>query len=180
MIYNKFKLVFENDFSIFFYRRLSCIQKDITSLMTSLDTISSALVNNCKFVVGNETLTRFWYDVWFNSSLMKVTYPRLYILSTKPNATIADMGNQEQGEWKWELSWRRQLFLFETKQVIYLPSYLESFRLKVTTSHKKIWSSSANESYTVKTCSLLTDKIINPRPRTFKASIWLKGVPSKV
>jgi len=61
--------------------------------MTSLDTISSALVNNCKFVVENETLTWFWYDVWFNSSLMKVTYPRLYILSTKPNATIADMGN---------------------------------------------------------------------------------------
>jgi len=171
MIYNKFKLVFANGLSIF-YRRLSCIWRDITSLITSLDTISSALANNCKFVViENKTLTRFWYDVWFNSSLMKVTYPRLYILSTKSNATIADMENWEYGEWKWELSWRRQLFLFETKQVVYLLSYLESFRLKATTSDKKIWSSSANEGYTFKNCYLLTDKIMNPRLRTLKASI---------
>jgi hypothetical protein len=69
---------------------------------------------------------------------MKVTYSRLYILSTKSNATIVDMGNWEYGEWKWELSWRRQLFLFETKQVVYLLSYLESFWLKATTSDKKI------------------------------------------
>jgi hypothetical protein len=83
--------------------------------MTSTDFVSSALANNYRFVVGNDSLTRFWSDVWFNSSLLKVIYPRFYILSTKLNAIIADMGNWEQREWKWELAWRRQLFLFETE-----------------------------------------------------------------
>jgi hypothetical protein len=45
--------------------------------------------------VGNGSLTRLWSDVWFNSSPLKVIYPRLYILSTKPNVTIADIGNWE-------------------------------------------------------------------------------------
>jgi hypothetical protein len=95
-----------------FSRRLSCIWRDISSLMTSTDFFSSALANNYRFVVGNGSLTRFWSDVWFNSSPLKVIYPRLYILSTKLNATIADLGNWEQGEWKWELAWRRQLSLW--------------------------------------------------------------------
>jgi hypothetical protein len=92
MVFTKFKPVFENGFPIF-NRRLSCIWRDISSLMTSTDSVSSALANNCRFVVGNGYLTRFWSDVWINSSLLKVIYPQLYILSTKPNATIADMGN---------------------------------------------------------------------------------------
>ena len=94
MMFNKFKPVFENGFPIF-SRRLSCIWRDITSLMTSTDSVSSALANNCRFIVGNGSLTRLWSDVWFNSSPLKVIYPRLYILSTKPNVTIADIGNWE-------------------------------------------------------------------------------------
>jgi hypothetical protein len=179
MVITKFKPVFENGFPIF-NRRLSCIWRDISSLMTSTDSVSSALANNCRFVVGNGYLTRFWSDAWINSSPLKVIYPRLYILSTKPNATIADMGNWEQGEWKWELAWRRQLFLFETEQVVSLLSSLESFRLKATTTDKKVWSFSTDGGYTVKTCSLLIDRIVNPGLRTFKASIWQKGVPPKV
>jgi len=72
------------------------------------------------------------------------------------------------------------LFLFETEEVVYLLSSLESFRLKATTSDKKVWSSSTDGGYTVKTCSLLIDRIVNPGLRTFKASIWQKGVPPKV
>jgi hypothetical protein len=72
------------------------------------------------------------------------------------------------------------LFLFKIEQVVYPLSSLESFWLKVTTSDKKFWSSSADESCTVKTCSLLINRIVNPGLRTFKASVWLKGIPFKV
>jgi len=63
------------------------------------------------------------------------------------------------------------LFLFETEQVVYLLPSIERFWLKVTTSDKKVWSSSADGCYTVKTCSLLIDRIMNPGLITFKASI---------
>jgi len=72
------------------------------------------------------------------------------------------------------------LFLFKTEQVIYLLSSLESFGLKATISDKKVWSSSVDGDYIVKTCSLLIDKIVNPELRTFKASIRQKKVPPKV
>jgi hypothetical protein len=67
--------------------------RDSTSLTTSVDSISSGLANNYIFVVGNENLSRFWSDVWFSRFPLKVIYSRLYILSTKLNATIADMRN---------------------------------------------------------------------------------------
>jgi len=72
------------------------------------------------------------------------------------------------------------LFFFETEQVVYLLPSLERFRLKATTSNKKVWSSSADGGYTIKTCSLLIDRIMNPGLITFKASIWQKEVPPKV
>ena len=72
------------------------------------------------------------------------------------------------------------MFFFETEQVVYLLPSLERFRLKATTSNKKVWSSSADGGYTIKTCSLLIDRIMNPGLITFKASIWQKEVPPKV
>jgi hypothetical protein len=72
------------------------------------------------------------------------------------------------------------LFRFETKHVVYLFSSLESFRLKAITSDKKVWSSSVDGGYIIKTCSLLINRILNPGLKIFKALIWQKGVPHKV
>ena len=72
------------------------------------------------------------------------------------------------------------MFIFETKHVVYLFSSLESFRLKAITSDKKVWSSSADGDYIIKTCSLLIDRILNPGLKTFKALIWQKRIPPKV
>jgi hypothetical protein len=72
------------------------------------------------------------------------------------------------------------LFIFETKHVVYLFPSLESFRLKAITLDKKVWSSSIDGDYIIKTCSLLIDRILNPGLKTFKALIWQKGIPPKV
>lgn len=60
-------------------------------------------------VLGNGMDTRFWEDVWTGDSPLKARFPRLFHLSTKQGAIVSDMGRWEQGEWRWEFIWRREL-----------------------------------------------------------------------
>lgn len=59
--------------------------------------------------VGCGTHTLFWQEVWLGNAPLKTLFPRLFLLSLNPLATIASLGIWDGFEWRWTLLWRRSL-----------------------------------------------------------------------
>lgn len=51
----------------------------------------------------------FWEGMWSGSRSLKEQFPRLFMLRTKKDGRVADMGGWEDGGWRWKLEWRRAL-----------------------------------------------------------------------
>lgn len=59
--------------------------------------------------VGNGTNTFFWYDTWVGDAPLKCVCPRLFILSTDQQSTVASNGFWDGLFWRWCPTLRRSL-----------------------------------------------------------------------
>lgn len=83
---------------------------------------------NLKRRVGRGNDVRFWEEVWHNEYLLKDKYPRLYLMSTKANKSIEEMGVWRDGTWTWEFGWRRSLRDHAPPNLPLLPRFRFRFR----------------------------------------------------
>ena len=68
---------------------------------------------------------------------MVVKYPRLFLISGQQNQLIQQMGGYKDGEWEWNLSWRRPLFDSEIPMAINFLNDVE--RLVIQTDRRDEW-----------------------------------------
>jgi hypothetical protein len=83
--------------------------RDIYRLDRDLGWFAQAVVK----MVGNGNSTKFWKDVWLGNQPLLSRFSRLFGISVQKETLVCDMGRWENGVWKWELKWRRSLFVWE-------------------------------------------------------------------
>ncbi|MCH85694.1 LINE-1 reverse transcriptase like [Trifolium medium] len=64
-------------------------------------------------VLGNGNMTCFWNDTWVGDQSLAQRFPRLFSISVQQHQKVSHMGRLEDVGWRWELSWRREFFLWE-------------------------------------------------------------------
>ncbi|KAK2372488.1 hypothetical protein QL285_073614 [Trifolium repens] len=103
----------------------------------------------------------------------------------KKNETIHDMGHLDDGRWRWEFRWRRELFVWEEEQ---LREFLESIATFFPSGiHDRwIWLEDDTSDFSVNSAYLLLAREFN-QPVVHDAvlnlvfkKIWKSGAPSKV
>jgi len=68
-----------------------------------------------KWFIGEGKQTEFWLDLWIDDAPLCVTFPRMFLNSTKEEGLISDMGSWSNGMWSWNLTWRREWFAWESQ-----------------------------------------------------------------
>ncbi|GKV24214.1 hypothetical protein SLEP1_g33851 [Rubroshorea leprosula] len=66
--------------------------------------------------VGEGKRVSFWWDEWCGEGCLANKFPRLYLFSTGKEKECYQMGNNQSDTWKWNLSWRRNLFQWEEEE----------------------------------------------------------------
>jgi hypothetical protein len=99
--------------------------------------------------LGNGRNTRFWQDIWIDSRPIREVFPRLHSMSNQLDCTVHSMGRWVDDCWYWELSWRRQFFVWEENLVHQLMRMLSRVNLDST---EDSWVSTIGDdgNYTVK------------------------------
>ncbi|KAL7193753.1 hypothetical protein ACSBR2_025387 [Camellia fascicularis] len=69
----------------------------------------------------------FWHDTWLNNRGLQVQFPRLFILSTEKEETFEQISAKKSNLRVWQLSFRRQLLVWEAEELQRLMGLLETF-----------------------------------------------------
>jgi hypothetical protein len=69
--------------------------------------------NNVVRKVSNGRGTSFWKDKWIGEQPLAILFPRLFSISTHKEAKVGDLWSFIEGTVLWNLTWRRQPFLWE-------------------------------------------------------------------
>ncbi|GKV44307.1 hypothetical protein SLEP1_g51499 [Rubroshorea leprosula] len=87
------------------------------------------LTEGFKLKLGEGKGVSFWRDNWGGEGDLANLYPRLYNLSTGKEKKCCQMGNEEDGIWRWNLEWRRALFDWEREEAAELQQKIDSMRI---------------------------------------------------
>ena len=63
--------------------------------------------------IGNGMNTTFWKDRWLAEAPLMSLFPRLFSISTQKEAKVGDMVSLLDGVCVWNITWRRNMFLWE-------------------------------------------------------------------
>jgi hypothetical protein len=156
--------------------------KNLCSIGHNLDYNWFARSVNIK--LGNGVNTSFWLDIWIGNSSLKDLFPRLYSISNKKEAIVADLWGMAEGV-KWNMVWRRRLFDWEQTHVEELMTVLQPIVLTAQ-EDKWSWILELDGDFSVKSTYILVSGLMADRGRlptelstAFKA-IWKCPTPSKV
>nr|GEW64639.1 hypothetical protein [Tanacetum cinerariifolium] len=112
----------------------------------------------CSRKVGNGENTRFWEDVWMGDSSLKCQFPRLYVLDTRKEISVADKLRHESFVFSFRHVSRGGI---EAGQYDELSSRLDSIRL-VQMNDRWVWSLTGSCDFSVKSVrNLLDDSLLS-------------------
>lgn len=83
------------------------------------------------------------------AGVFKELFPRLYLLSSQPKATIKEMGRWREGVWLWEFNWLRQLLQRETESVNELLQLISCFSPATVRCDEWCWTKDGSGIYSV-------------------------------
>lgn len=104
--------------------------------------------------MGSGNSTRFWLDVWLDGGALNHLFPRFFVISVQQNSLISEMGQWEEGIWRWNFVWTRQLFVWEEQLVLELLQIIEQFSLVEGLDDEILWKYDPSGKFTVKSFSL--------------------------
>jgi len=107
-------------------------------------------VNCTRWVLGNGNKIRFWEDNWTGGGPLMIKYPRLYSITVLKTCTMAESGERGNGEWKWNLKWRRRRFVWETDVEKELMGSITPMISNTEEKDKWIWKEEPDGNYTVR------------------------------
>lgn len=59
--------------------------------------------------LGDGRNASFWEGAWSGDVTLRELFPRLYLLITRKEGVVGDMGEWIDGKWIWKVEWRREL-----------------------------------------------------------------------
>ena len=117
--------------------------------------------------------THFWIDSWLDHGPLKLQYPRLFALSTSPQAMISDMAGDYFNEgWHWKLFWKRGLRHTEMGQLHCLLDQIKGTHLKPNVTNSKGWKQERSGVYSIRSCSNFIDSITYPDMKLAFGIVW--------
>ncbi|GKV02939.1 hypothetical protein SLEP1_g15313 [Rubroshorea leprosula] len=130
---------------------------------------------------GEGVSISFWWDNWRGKGYIANKYPRLYSLSTGKDNKIPQMGEWVNGDWKWNLQWRRNLFSWETQQVEELQKDIQDTSLIKGKPDLWEWAHSKDGGYlTGSAYQTLTMEGRSDQHGMELQNVWNKLIPNKI
>ncbi|GFZ20781.1 hypothetical protein Acr_28g0014860 [Actinidia rufa] len=102
----------------------SKVWENISSIGLAAIGVSDILNTGFYIHVGSGDNISFWNDIWCDQRSLKDTFPRLYSLSNNKEASTSDLLHNSE-EVKWNLSFRRNLFVWEEELLTQLQQLLD-------------------------------------------------------
>jgi hypothetical protein len=130
---------------------------------------SNLLFQNFQKMVEDGKDSLFWLDNWVTDRPLKSSFKRLFSLVVNKEASIFEMGDWREWEWRWSFYWRRPLFTWEEELVNKVLVEIGHFCLEVDKKDYWRWKSKSDGIYLAKL----------DRDNRF-SKIWNNYVPSKV
>ena len=109
--------------------------------------------------------------------ILKNSFPRIYALAANKSGPICDFGLWENGQWKWKVNLRRNLFDWEVEQFDSFMLILNSVVMMATRNDKVVWSFDSLGKFSLRSFGKemenhsYSDPVLN--------SIWKFKAPSK-
>ena len=141
--------------------------------------------NRVRHKVGNGRNTSFWKDRWRGDTPSCEVFPRLFTISNQKEAKVGDLWWIQDDIQGWNLSWRRQPFLWEEDLVVNLLAMLEGV-VRGNEEDRWVWTPeegggfSVRSSYKVLEEALLLDEGSPRLEEEVFATLWKSPAPSKV
>jgi len=129
--------------------------------------------------MGSGDKVRFWEDTWASSRALRDIYPRLYSISLNHRSKVAEVGEWEEEEWSWKLSWRRSRFQWESELLDELLRVIDRIKPRRDTTDIQTWGGDASGVYSVKTAYDCLAKSTRGRPNVIFKLLWqVKASPN--
>ncbi|MCH94887.1 hypothetical protein A2U01_0015856 [Trifolium medium] len=135
--------------------------------------------------VGNGLLTSFWFEPWSGGTLLREQYSRLFQVSQQRDSKVGEMGNWVNGEWKWDLLWRKELFVWEEDLLENLMGTLNVFHIS-NAQDLWVWKHDATGIFSFKLAYYVLVSNLGVRVASLAvtdqvlARVWKSWAPSKV
>jgi len=103
--------------------------------------------------VGDGKEIRLWEDKWADNVPLMHKFPRFFSISLDTRRILSQVGVWSDNSWSWELSWRRNLFVWESSMADLLLQVLDNQRLTregENTNDKWIWRDVESTDFSVK------------------------------
>ncbi|GAU15735.1 hypothetical protein TSUD_235480 [Trifolium subterraneum] len=164
---------------------LSCWWRGVSLLGDPKDAISDWFSEGVTKNVGNGRMTSFWFGPRLGGIPLKTQFQRLFQVSTQSTNMMSEMGNWVEGQWVWDLRWRRDLFVWEL-------NLLESFReildraIISTADDSWYWKHDSSGFYSVKSAFLELsrsrddDATFSVEEERLLPKVWKTWAPTKV
>nr|GEV12617.1 cysteine-rich receptor-like protein kinase [Tanacetum cinerariifolium] len=88
--------------------------------------------------VGKGDCTRFWDDHWVEGHILKTSFSRIFALAANKSGLVCDFGLWENGQWKWNVNLKRNLFDWEVEQFDSFMLILNSVVMMATRNEKVV------------------------------------------
>lgn len=96
---------------------VSTVRMDIVQLLSVNQHLGEFYGDHFRIKVGSGGRIMFWHDAWLNNRGLQVQFPRLYILSTEKDETLQQLSPKRSNSGVWQLSFRRQLLVWEAEEL---------------------------------------------------------------
>lgn len=115
------------------------ISSSTSMLYRSIIRLSPVFLPFIRFVVGNGKSLKFWKDHWWGDQCLSSSFPRLFHLSNKKEATISEIFSPSFSGHTWNLTFSRDLYEWEVDLLAPLVSNLEEAFISQIEKDKRIW-----------------------------------------
>ncbi|GLU15614.1 hypothetical protein SLE2022_320890 [Rubroshorea leprosula] len=138
------------------------------------------LENNVQLSLGEGKQVSFWSDKWVGIGVLSNLFPRLHLLSTGRQYPVNEMGIWEDGRWRWNLKWKRDLREWEKVMEKELLDAITPIQPNQGNEDKWLWILDSKAGYSTKSAyQFLTSRPHRTEEVPYK-KIWNPLVPNKI
>ncbi|XP_016170676.1 uncharacterized protein LOC107613265 [Arachis ipaensis] len=122
-------------------------------------------------------------DNWVQGGALKLSFSRLYSISSQQGVIIGDCGFWDGLEWIWNFQWRRELFQWELELVHQLHERLRSVKLSADREDNMVWKFENKGVFSTSSMIQAIQSKTLPAELTsysFTSSLWKGFVPLRI
>jgi hypothetical protein len=109
--------------------------------------------------LGRGNKIKFWKEVWIGEQSLQQRFPRLFGVSLQQESLIHEMGERRNGEWRWELLWRRNFFVWERELLRELEELIRNVVI-TEVDDKWMWRPNGEDGFSVKSTYVALDTLL--------------------